>query len=328
MADEQKGVVAAGYSLLWRQQGVLWWIFVVNLVCGGLGTVPALLRLSHALNHSLSAEKLSKGFDLGMFVELLRLPDVSLMRYSTTSYIFAFVFFVFILFVTGGILETYRQDRRLNTGDFFAASGAFFWRFVRLMLLSIIPFVIVGMIYQALSKAADKIGDRAIADQVGIFLGWAAMLIFLLLALWVRLWFDIAQVRAVAQNERRMWRNLWKSWRITWHDLRRLFRIYVCISFVAWVTLAIGLVIWSKLPPTATLLTFLILELIVFAQLATRLWQLASATTWYQRHAEMVPAEPVIDTTPHPVEIVETTPSPALDLPPQDPGPVLPPVNA
>ena len=32
MADERKGVVAAGFSLLWRRQGVLWWMFVVNLV--------------------------------------------------------------------------------------------------------------------------------------------------------------------------------------------------------------------------------------------------------------------------------------------------------
>ena len=49
------------------------------------------------------------------------------------------------------------------------------------------------MIYQGLSKLADYIGDRAIADQVGIFLWWGAILIFLLLALWVRLWFDIAR---------------------------------------------------------------------------------------------------------------------------------------
>ena len=38
MADEQKGVVAAGFRLLWRRQGVLWWVFVVNFVCGGLGS--------------------------------------------------------------------------------------------------------------------------------------------------------------------------------------------------------------------------------------------------------------------------------------------------
>ena len=212
------------------------------------------------------------------------------------------------------------------TGEFFAASGIFFWRFVRLMLLSIVPFVIVGMIYQGLDKLADHIGDRAIADQVGIFLWWGAILIFLLLALWVRLWFDIAEVRAVARDERGMWRNLWKAWRITWHDSRHLFRIYFCISMVAWVTLLIGLVIWTHLPPTALPLSFVLLELIIFAQLMTRLWQLASATTWYQRHAEIVVVEEVIYTTPHPEEIDET--GPAQDLPPADPDPELPPAQA
>ena len=60
-----------------------------------------------------------------------------------------------MLFVSGGILESYREDRRLTAGEFFAASGAFFWRFVRLALLSIVPFVIVWMSHQALSKGAD-----------------------------------------------------------------------------------------------------------------------------------------------------------------------------
>ena len=49
MADEEKGVVAAGFSLLWRRQGILWWVFVVNFVCGALGTAPAALQLSRAL---------------------------------------------------------------------------------------------------------------------------------------------------------------------------------------------------------------------------------------------------------------------------------------
>ena len=90
---------------------------------------------------------------------------------------------------------------------------------------------------------------------------------FLLLALVVRLWFDIAQVRAVAQNERGMWRNLWKACRITWRDLGQLFWMYFRISLFAWVTLALGLVIWAKLPPTATPVTFVLLELILLAQL-------------------------------------------------------------
>jgi hypothetical protein len=136
------------------------------------------------------------------------------------------VFFLFMLFVSGGILETYHQDRKLTTGDFFAASGAFFWRFVRLMLLSLVPFVAVVIVHGVLDKLADYVGDRAIADQVGIYLSWFAIAVFVLLALVVRLWFDIAQVRTVAQNERRMWRNTWKAFHIIFRQLPSLF----CLS--------------------------------------------------------------------------------------------------
>ena len=321
MADEQKGVVAAGFSLLWRRQGVLWWVFIVNLVCGAMGTLPAMTQLRAALGRNLAGEKLTHGFDVPMFFELMRLPNVSLMRSTTISYAFAFLFFLFMLFVTGGILETYRLDRKLNTGEFFAASGAFFWRFVRLFLLSIIPFVIVGMMYQGLDKLADHIGDRAIADQVGIFLSWGATLISMLLALWVRLWFDLAQVRAVVQSERGMWRNVWKAWRISWGA--GLYWKYVVIALLAWIVAGLCLGIWTHVPPTAPLLTFLLLQLIILAQLASRLWQLAGAMTWYQRHPELVPAPAFVEVSPVPAE---TTPAP--EIPPADSGPELPPADA
>ncbi len=327
MADNEKGLVAAGFGLLWRRQGILWWVYAVNFVCGALGTIPAMMQLSRALHHSLAGQKLSRGFDLAMYFELTRVPDVSLMRSAASSYLFAFVFFLFMLFVSGGILETYRQDRRLNTGEFFAASGAFFWRFVRLLLLSIIPFAIVGLIYQGLDSFAHYAGDKAIADQVGIFLGWGAIIVFLLLMLAVRLWLDVAKVRAVTQNERRMWRNLWRSWRITWHELGRLFWMYFRISVFGWVVLIVGLIIWAELPPTATPVTFVLLELILLAQLATRLWQMASAMTWYQRHAEAVPADAVDYTTPHPEEVAEPTASTEPELI-SDPSPELPPADA
>jgi hypothetical protein len=130
----------------------------------------------------------------------------------------------------------------------------------------------------------------------------------------VRLWFDIAQVRAVVQDETKMWPNLWKALGITWRQASRLFRVYICISGVAWVTLAGGLFLWTKLPPTATPLSFLLLEFIILMQLSTRLWQRASSVIWYQRHVAMFPADTADFTTPAPMELVEPTPH-TTDLP-------------
>jgi hypothetical protein len=141
--------------------------------------------------------------------------------------------------------------------------------------------------------------------MTGFYILLASFIVITLLVLFVRLWFDIAQVRAAVQDERSMWRNLWKALGISWRNVATLFRVYLCISGVAWVTLAAGLYLWTKLPPTATPVTFLLLELIILMQLLTRLWQRASSVTWYKRHAAIVPADAADYTTPAPVELVE-----------------------
>jgi hypothetical protein len=90
------------------------------------------------------------------------------------------------------------------------------------------------------------------------------------------------------------------------------------------------LLIWTKLPPTAIPATFILFEFIILSQLAARLWQLASATAWYKRCAEVVPADSVAYTTPQPegvIEVAETPVVPEPDLPPF-PEPETPPTGA
>ena len=126
MADENKGLVAAGAALVWRRQRVLWWVYAVNLVIGLLGAAGARQQLDKLLKFSLAGEGLTKGFDVGMFLELVNRPEANLMRSAGSSFLFAALFPLFMLFVTGGILAVYCEDRKFTAGDFFAASGAFF----------------------------------------------------------------------------------------------------------------------------------------------------------------------------------------------------------
>jgi len=322
MADDNQGLVASGASLVWRRRSILWWVFAVNIVLGALGTLPAARQLNRALKHSLAGEQLLKGFDLGMFYELLRVPEVNLLRFTTSSYVFAALFAGFMLFVSGGILEVYRQDRRLDTGEFFAASGAFFWRFVRLALFSLVPFAFLGNAYLSVEKASDYLGDKAVADQVGFVIWLVGAIILVLLTLFVRLWFDLAKVHAVASDERRMLRSAWRGLDVTRRQMRALLWMYLRISLVAWITLLVAILIWTKLPPTAILATFVLLELVMLVQLGARLWQMASATVWYKRHAEGAPADSVDFTTPQPQELPEPEPQltlyPETELPPAD----------
>jgi hypothetical protein len=319
MADDNKGLVAAGASLVWHRQSLLWWVFAVNLILSALGTAPTYHQLKDVLGHSLAGQPLTKGFDFGMFLELVRVPESNLFASHGASLHAGVLFFLFMLFITGGILILYREDRKLKTGEFFGASGAFFWRFVRLALFSLIPFGILTSAFWGMNKLSGYIGDRTVSAKTGFYIFVAGAILVTLLALLVRLWFDIAQVRAVVQDEHKMWPNLWKALGISWRNLTTLFRVYLCISGVAWVTLAVGLFIWAKLPPTATPVTFLLLEFIILMQLLTRLWQRASSVTWYQRHAAMFPTDAVDYTTPAPVELIEPLPDLAGQAPSPEP---------
>src|SRR5271165_4421125 len=323
VANAKQGLVAAGASLFWRRRGILWWVFAVNIVLGGMGTLPAAIQLNKALHHTLAGQQLLKGFDLGVFYELLRVPEVNLFRFRTSSYAFAALFAVVMLFISGGILEVYRQDRRrIDTGDFFAASGAFFWRFAQLTLFSLAPFALIREAYFDVEKAADYLGDKVLADQVGFVMWLVGMIILVLLALFVRLWFDIAKVRAVVLNKRRMWPNMWQACGITLRQLRTLLWMYLRISLVAWITLFVAFLVWTKIPPTAIWATFVLLELVILVQLGARLWQMASATVWYKRHAEVVATDSMDFTTPLPQEVPEPEPQltlyPETELPPAD----------
>ena len=323
VANAKQGLVAAGASLVWRRRSILWWVFAANIALGALGTLPAAMQINKSLHHTLAGEQLVKGFDLGMFYELLRVPEVNLFRFRTSSYAFAALFAVFMLFISGGILEVYRQDRRrVDTGDFFAASGAFFWRFAQLTLVSLAPFALLREAYFDVPKAADYLGDKVLADQVGFVIWLVGMIILVLLALFVRLWFDIAKVRAVVLNKRRMWPNMWQACGITLRHLRTLLWMYLRISLVAWITLFVAFLVWTKIPPTAIWATFVLLELVILVQLGARLWQMASATVWYKRHAEVVATDSMDFTTPLPQEVPEPEPQltlyPETELPPAD----------
>ena len=304
-----KGTVGTGWRLVWRHKRILAWVFVVNLVLGALATIAPWVEFGNVLNSSMRSARLANGFDLGTFVELLSRPDINMTALMRGSLLYSYLFFLFMLFIVGGILMAYREDRRLSTGEFFGASGDYFWRMVRLFLMSLVPYAVVGAFMGIVFAIASRVASEKTAFQVRL----GGMIVAIVLVLLVRLWFDVAQVRAVAQNEHGMFRNLMRAFAISFKALGTLLWMYVRISIVAWVLLGIGLWAWSHLPGNQVWATWCLLEAVMLTQIFARLWQRAASVRWFGLYAEEHPAAVVEFTTPHPVEIAEVAPPPITD---------------
>ncbi len=306
----EKGNVARGWSLVWRHQRILWWVFAANILTAYASVLGPRLMFSQILDHSLASAKLAHGFDVPTFVELISKPEVSFAPLVRGSMVMSGVFFLFMLFITGGMLIAYREDRKLAMGEFFEASGAYFWRMVRLVLMSIVPFAVVAGVLAITSGMSGYLSEEASNPKLGFYVLLAGGIVAVALALIIRLWFDVAQVRAVAQDEHAMFRNLMRSLVITFRDLPRLLWMYFRIGLFAWVFLALGMYGWTRLTGNHVSRVFVLWEIVLLAQLLTRLWQRAASVPWYAQYAEANPAFVVDFSTPKPAEVLE----PALPL--------------
>jgi len=304
------GLLREGFSRVWHYQRVLWFTFAISLVIGHFSAGAVTHKLDGVLDHSLESRRLTAIFDFGTFSALSSSPEVKLFEVMGVSMSYSLVFFFIVLLMTGGILEAYRSGRQLSTREFFEACGSYFWRWVRLLLLMLIvitpPLTLIKLLFDKpremmVSAATEKTGFWIIVGGLAV-IGCALM--------FVRLWFDMAQVTTVVDEETGMWRNAGRAFKLTVNNFGSLFWMYFRISFVGWIIVVLGLYIWAKMPPARWQFTFLILELVVLCGFGARLWQRACEMIWYQRRslAPLIVPAPV-PVAPPPSSLVNIAPS-------------------
>jgi hypothetical protein len=252
------------------------------------------MGVARTLDHSLSAQRLVHGFDLAAVGELLVQPEAPLVLREPAFYISASLFAIFFLFASGGVLVAYYRDKKPTTAFFFQASGDFFWRFVRLALFFLLVLIPVGILIKVANITTDRIDDRAISPYPAVWFELGAVMGILFLAICLRVWFDMAQVVAVAENERRVRTALRSALSLLRKNFGSLFWLYFRISLLAWVIFGASLVYWtSYLGPESLGREFLLAQLMIVFWLATRLWQRASEVLWYRSYQASQTADAV-----------------------------------
>jgi hypothetical protein len=302
MAAAKRGTFFSAAALVWQWQRLVWWIFAVCLIFGLFSTHEMTERASSLLDHSAAAQRLVNGFDASAIIMLQQLPDSPLEIQGHNIFHFSLLFVVFMLFVTGGILAAYVLDEKPTTTVFFEAAGHHFWRFFRLLIyLAIVLLPIAGL--AALTSAMyTRIQEQSISPYPADHFAEAAAVVILLLLIMVRLWFDMAQVIAVVEDEKKMHRALRRAFGLLRRNFFSLFWLYLRVSIIAWALFAFGLYFWMfRLSPQSNVTAFLLSQLMILIWLGTRLWQRASESLWYRNYQANQVSEPAWTPPPAPM---------------------------
>jgi hypothetical protein len=206
------GVIKAilnGVGTTCRKPRIVVILYVINLVFAGLVAVPFLFIVQGDLGHSV----------LGMVVQPFDLPwiEEAAFTYQTAlpgllgSLVAAgIVYLILQVFLNGGIVgRLLDKEGPASLAEFAGDCGRYFWRYVRLFLVSLIFFILtLGLIMRLVSALFEPLSEAAMTEWLPLILSNLHLLIALLLLSIVHMIVDYARIAVVADEERRVLRAL------------------------------------------------------------------------------------------------------------------------
>jgi hypothetical protein len=296
---EKKGLLSGGYEKVVRNKRYIFWFWLLNLTLAEFG-VAAFRNQAHAiLDDSLYSGGLVRGFNLGVFIEMLARPEFGPTMASTMPAVyFACLFFVFTVLFLPGVFLGYASNYRLPRDEFFRACGRNLWRFIRLLIVAgIVMGIVAGALFGirgALVKAAGESTNELLSFEVSM----ACVLVIFLVMTVLRIWFDLAEADVVLSDQKAVRKSIGAGFRCTFRHLGRLLTSYVVTTIVAAVILAAGIWLWRHgVGPERVGRAFLVSQLTLLLLLIPRFWQRGIAVAYWQREM-MVHAVPPLATAP------------------------------
>ncbi|HEX7137581.1 MAG TPA: hypothetical protein VF219_07035, partial [Vicinamibacterales bacterium] len=110
------------------------------------------------------------------------------------------------LFIAGGVIDRLARDRAVRANGFFAASGVYFWRFLRLGVLQLaVYWLLFGAVHDFLFDRVYRQATHEMNVERNAFAVRVALyVVFIVLIGAANLIFDYAKIRAVVEDRRSM----------------------------------------------------------------------------------------------------------------------------
>jgi hypothetical protein len=319
-----RSLLIHGLRLVLRSFPALLWAFVFNLIYAAFNTMRVASSIGAITDTSLAAKPLHQGFDLGT-IGALAIKLFENKGFSAASGTSITLFLATYFLLVPGTLLCYQTDTPARLSTLFQAGILHFWRFVRILILSLIVMALVlgplGVIY---SKYSDYL-DLHVVGRSGSLLNLAGILVLALVAAILRLYFDLVEVYTVqlglqlrpsGKPDRRVRKALLPALRAFKHSFLRVYETFILLSILGLAAIAgTSYVAAHTLAQPRSWPIFVLTQAGLFLMLLTRFWQRGAETTLSLNHPipEVVEEEDLPRASFNPPPVYDP-PAPPADL--------------
>jgi hypothetical protein len=272
-------LLAKGFQLAWRNWPFVIWAYAVNLGFALLAGIPFATGLTSYLDHSLAAQRIAGTVDVTYLGELLlQLRRTSFISTAVHTAVWLnFLQLLILFFLFAGAIFVYVSAEPARLSVLLRGGVAYFWRFVRAAILAgCIAAVILGILLFARVLLLDRLSAVYVERTMFLYSSISGAVV-LLVALVVRLWWDLVEVyivRNAMDGERRVRQALRPALRLLGNYFFRIVGSFFLSGVAGIGALALCLLLWKQfIPAHQVWLACLLAQLGLFLLLASRFWQ-------------------------------------------------------
>lgn len=299
-------------------------LFLLNILFTLPISIPIFLLLARTSSETLAVDKLvADKIDINWITDLFNQQfagaslEITAIQVAAIALVMGISYLLANTLFAGGILGVLASGGQFTMQKFWACCGEFFWRFFRLMIISLFFYAGVGLIFYLASRPIGRAAAEATAYQSIVYKRWAIILLLVFLFTFVNMIFDYARIIAVVRDSRSMVRETLSA---IWFSIRYFFSAYFLYLMLAVVGIGLfvglatlrALIDQSSWP--AILAAFLLGQIAIVSRVWTRVAFIAAALELYQRKTQNYPDSVTLGLTNEGVALPESFRFPPADV--------------
>jgi hypothetical protein len=294
----KRGLLTGGLALTLRNWPALVWTYVFNLGLAWLFSLPLHNQISAITAHTFASERLSAGFDLGVMADVIRKLGEGTGSAASVSYLSMPIYLLLYFLIVPGTLFCYQTSAPARLSTLLQTGLLYFWRFVRITLVSFVAFgVVLGVLLAIQNHWAAHVDETSVGRSAWLH-EMAGVVIIGLVAAFLRVYFDLVEVYTVqlgvqtpaigtsAKLHRRIRRVLMPAWRIYRQNFLRAYLSFVLLTLAGLSAVVVtARIAMHSLGQQRSWPLFVLAQIGLFLMLFTRFWQRGAETVLAEDNA-------------------------------------------
>lgn len=272
---------------------ILMW--VINAASALVLTVPIYNLLLVNLSHSTISDKLMENFDYFWFLQFRHLNEIQINQIPLSIYAVVVIYTLIQTFFLGGLISIFHIPEKNHIVDFFFGGVRYFFRFLKVLIISLFFFAFSFLIYDWLGiliTSAYQNSENVWAEFIFKALRYV-LLIFMIGV--TTLFSDYSKVSLAVRDKTKVFREVYQAILFIRNNFNKVFTTFLIVALIGALGSMIYNVIGKFIPRTPSaflILSFVLQQMLIIFRLLIRMLFFSTEVFLYKDlSAEEVSAE-------------------------------------